>query len=853
MYQLENNPVFDQLFDYRLKKRDVFRHSRESAKTVKQNDLFDTQTQPWWDYINDLVWNRDVEEIQSIVESVLAYPQKRYFFLGCHHDRDQSILKYLVCLKNNLDRDLELESRIVYEKLSCLIELLSPEEKWKNRNTTERWRHDSACNCDKGVTMGGGCRRQRLIKASLRRLEELNAEIRERKDRLNVFDGRLDNFQRQKEAYKKWREKMQRKMSKERKERTKFLLTQIDTENICKTKRKKQREMEHQEYLNRMKQITAKRKKLKEELSLKEAAEKEELMMREKDNKQQQIQQQQRRQRHIMFPSILRKTLKTVLTSGETNKKQKTNQLKLPILRKNDVALFEEDDAKTKHSKKKEKIQKSKSNHESTFSEEKHTWENGKNGDFQTEKKQPRYLETDLGKINTIQQIILQRKGVEEGRTKTHNKQTFTITYSLDGVEWLSYDDKYGEALIFEAAPFQISTHSLSEELVTKFIRIYPTGCFAGDEFLDSILQVEFKDVSNTEVSEGKEQKKKKHQKKHGQVKLKPVAHITTPPQTDTLPPIDPPLESVPANEIVLDERSAIYDKLFQDDLKIHLDEELLKYQNHVTSTSRKIMAFKGESVIEEEEEKEEDVEEAKETKETKFRKMVFLANKRRKLKLQLELNRKKNQIKIYKSKKEEIISKREITVNQEDFFSMYCIITDEQQEWYTAIYRDLQEQQDETSREDLTMEDVSDALLIVHKSLVSDNELQYIKTVLDILGVNLDGKISLQVFSLVAAFAEKIISTRELFRYDIANVDYKTLSTCFSKAKQLYTILLREKETVIHVEDLMFELHAAEMNQKILKYILQNQDKTKIDFLDYITYFPLFIHTHDVIVQNPM
>lgn len=97
------------------------------------------------------------------------------------------------------------------------------------------------------------------------------------------------------------------------------------------------------------------------------------------------------------------------------------------------------------------------------------------------------------------------------------------------------------------------------------------------------------------------------------------------------------------------------------------------------------------------------------------------------------------------------------------------------------------------------------------------------------------------------------LLRFRELFRYVIAKVDYKALSTCFSKAKQLYTILLREKETVIHVEDLMFELHAAEMNQKILKYILQNQDKTKIDFLDYITYFPLFIHTHDVIVQNPI
>lgn len=88
-------------------------------------------------------------------------------------------------------------------------------------------------------------------------------------------------------------------------------------------------------------------------------------------------------------------------------------------------------------------------------------------------------------------------------------------------------------------------------------------------------------------------------------------------------------------------------------------------------------MAFKGESVIEEEEEKEDDEGEDDEAKEKKFRKMVFLANKRRKLKLQLELNRKKNQMEISKSKKEEIISKHEKTFNQgkRHFYNAYAQI----------------------------------------------------------------------------------------------------------------------------------------------------------------------------------
>ena len=92
----------------------------------------------------------------------------------------------------------------------------------------------------------------------------------------------------------------------------------------------------------------------------------------------------------------------------------------------------------------------------------------------------------------------------------------------------------------------------------------------------------------------------------------------------------------------------------------------------------------------------------------------------------------------------------------------------------------------------------------------------------------------------------------RDFYRLIDYEIDYDTLLFCVSKAKLLYQIMLRSNENFIHTEDLLIEFKAGNTQESYLTYILQNDGKSKIDFMDYLTYFPLFIDTHKNIIEMP-
>lgn len=92
----------------------------------------------------------------------------------------------------------------------------------------------------------------------------------------------------------------------------------------------------------------------------------------------------------------------------------------------------------------------------------------------------------------------------------------------------------------------------------------------------------------------------------------------------------------------------------------------------------------------------------------------------------------------------------------------------------------------------------------------------------------------------------------RDFYRLIDYEIDYDTLLFCVSKAKLLYQIMLRSNENFIHTEDLLIEFKAGNTQESYLTYILQNDGKSKIDFMDYLTYFPLFINTHKNIIEMP-
>jgi len=81
---------------------------------------------------------------------------------------------------------------------------------------------------------------------------------------------------------------------------------------------------------------------------------------------------------------------------------------------------------------------------------------------------------------------------------------------------------------------------------------------------------------------------------------------------------------------------------------------------------------------------------------------------------------------------------------------------------------------------------------------------------------------------------------------------NYPDILPCLSKARELYQILLQPAESVIEADDFYIEMQAAQIaDQNILRFILQNENMDTIDFLDYLTFFPLFLYTHGTIVGD--
>ena len=64
---------------------------------------------------------------------------------------------------------------------------------------------------------------------------------------------------------------------------------------------------------------------------------------------------------------------------------------------------------------------------------------------------------------------------------------------------------------------------------------------------------------------------------------------------------------------------------------------------------------------------------------------------------------------------------------------------------------------------------------------------------------------------------------------------------------------MLNRDEQTIDVADFLVEMQAARIagEHDILRFILQNDVMEKLDFFDYLTFFPLFLYSHESIVAE--
>ena len=69
-----------------------------------------------------------------------------------------------------------------------------------------------------------------------------------------------------------------------------------------------------------------------------------------------------------------------------------------------------------------------------------------------------------------------------------------------------------------------------------------------------------------------------------------------------------------------------------------------------------------------------------------------------------------------------------------------------------------------------------------------------------------------------------------------------------------LFTCYMDEGTKTISLEYLMLDLMAGGLNSDYREHILKTLGRTSsLDFLDFLTYIPLFIHIHDHVLSDPL
>ncbi|XP_022791959.1 uncharacterized protein LOC111331165 isoform X2 [Stylophora pistillata] len=185
-----------------------------------------------------------------------------------------------------------------------------------------------------------------------------------------------------------------------------------------------------------------------------------------------------------------------------------------------------------------------------------------------------------------------------------------------------------------------------------------------------------------------------------------------------------------------------------------------------------------------------------------------------------------------------------------DDFLSKYCIISEGQANYYRRIFRSFDEDKDGF----LFPEDLLEALESVNSNLLSDSHISYIYRVLELCDCSLDSGVDLKLFSVIAAFSQRVAVLDEFAKILISKLDFRELDFKLQKAKRLFLCYVDEATKTISLEELMLGLTAGGLSDDQKEQTMKILGKTAcLDYLDFLTYIPLFIHIHDHILQDPL
>jgi len=187
--------------------------------------------------------------------------------------------------------------------------------------------------------------------------------------------------------------------------------------------------------------------------------------------------------------------------------------------------------------------------------------------------------------------------------------------------------------------------------------------------------------------------------------------------------------------------------------------------------------------------------------------------------------------------------------MNALDYLSKYCILSDEQLLKYRKVFKNIDVNRDGL----ISQNELSFGLRTVNNSMISVAELDYVDAVLE---VRLKKEIDFRMFAVIAALSEKVNSLDRLVKGMVNKMDAYAMQKKMMGCKQMFYLLDEHKDGMVEMDMLVREVRAGRITQEHEDIILakfSEDGKVYVDFLDFLTYIPLFMEIHDTINDNPL
>ncbi|XP_041361461.1 uncharacterized protein LOC121377513 [Gigantopelta aegis] len=195
------------------------------------------------------------------------------------------------------------------------------------------------------------------------------------------------------------------------------------------------------------------------------------------------------------------------------------------------------------------------------------------------------------------------------------------------------------------------------------------------------------------------------------------------------------------------------------------------------------------------------------------------------------------------------------------DALSARCYFEDQKDNEKPHQFRRQQSQLYNTLRPDpdfeMNLDELEDALQQINNHLLTDQEFKFLYFILDLPGRR---RINFRLFSVIAALSEKVTQLDPVIRKLINKFDYNALNVKMDKCKELFSLLIDDELSTprggASATSLALELTAGGLKPEHVSYVLSKfnrEGKGVFDFMDFVTYIPLFIEIHQRIVKDPL